>query len=148
MTWRKLFDKYDIRITTWMRNHGLRFLRYSLAVIFIWFGLLKPLGLSPATPLVFQTSFLFSPYTFMFIVGWWEVLICICLLFRPLIRVGLFLLFVHMIGTFLPLFLVPEAVWVKFPFILTLEGQYIIKNLVLISAGLVVGGSVRRKRLL
>ena len=66
------------------------------------------------------------------------------LVIRPLIRVAIFLLFLQMPGTFLPLVLLPHTCFEKIPWLPTLEGrQYIIKNLVLISAALVVGGTVR-----
>ena len=71
------------------------------------------------------------------------MLIGLCLLYRPLIRVGILLLFLQMPGTFLPMVLLPEVVFVTFPFELTVEGQYIVKNLVIIGAALVVGGTVR-----
>jgi len=58
-------------------------------------------------------------------------------------RLTLLLLFLQMPGTTLPLIILPEKVWTIFPYGLTLEGQYIIKNLVLISAGLVLGAAVR-----
>ena len=64
---------------------------------------------------------------------------------KPLIRVSIFLLFIQMPGTFLPLILLPEVCFSNFPFGLTLEGQYIIKNLIIISAALVVGSTVRKK---
>ena len=67
------------------------------------------------------------------------------LLFRPLIRVALFLLFLQMPGTILPLFLLPEVCFTQIPFAPTLEGQYIIKNLILLSAAIAVGGTVRRE---
>jgi hypothetical protein len=68
------------------------------------------------------------------------------LIFNLFMRLTLLLLFLQMPGTALPLFLLPEAVWVRFPFVLTIEGQYIVKNLVLIGAGLVLGGMVRGGR--
>ena len=64
---------------------------------------------------------------------------------KPLIRVSIFLLFIQMPGTFLPLVLLPEVCFSNFPFGLTLEGQYIVKNLIIISAALVVGSTVRNK---
>ena len=70
------------------------------------------------------------------------MLIGICLIFPPLIRLGLFLLAVQMPGTFLPLVLLPKVCFTHVPFDLTLEGQYIIKNLVLIGAALVVGSKL------
>ena len=58
-------------------------------------------------------------------------------------RLTLLLLFLQMPGTALPIFILPDVVWSSFPFALTLEGQYIIKNIVLIGGGLVLGATVR-----
>lgn len=133
----------DTRITFYMEKYGTRLLRYALAVTFIWFGALKPLGLSPAAGLVERTVYWFEPRVFVPILGWWEVLIGVFLLFRSTIRASLFLLFIQMPGTMLPLVLLPDVCFTRFPYGLTLEGQYIIKNLVLIGAALVLGGTVR-----
>lgn len=122
------------------------FLRYSLALIFIWFGILKPLGISPAEELVSRTIYWFNPSWFLPFLGWWEVAIGICLLWRPLIRIGVFLLLLQLAGTFLPFLLLPEVVLGNSPFALTLEGQFILKNLVLIGAALVVGSHARDKK--
>ena len=138
------FDAIDQAIAGWMDRYGKRFLRLSLAVIFIWFGALKPFGLSPAQELIEHTVYWLPPEIVVPILGWWEVAIGVCLLFRPLIRVGILLLVLQMPGTMLPLILLPEVCFTSFPFGLTLEGQYIIKNLILISAALVVGGTVRQ----
>ncbi len=139
------FDRFDEAISSWMEKWGLRLLRYSLGVVFIWFGILKPLGVSPAAALVERTVYWFPPEIFIPILGWWEVLIGICMLWRPLIRVSIFLLFLQMPGTLLPLVLLPEVCFTHIPWGLTLEGQYIIKNLILVSAALVVGGTVRHR---
>ncbi len=138
------FKAIDQAIAGWMDRYGTRFLRLSLAVIFIWFGALKVFGNSPAQELVERTVYWLPPQVFVPILGWWEVAIGVCLLFRPLIRVGILLLILQMPGTMLPLILLPEVCFTSFPFGLTLEGQYIIKNLILISAALVVGGTVRQ----
>lgn len=135
-------EKWDEAISTWMNLYGRRLLRYSLAVVFIWFGALKLLGASPANDLVSRTIYWLPPPVFLPILGWWEVAIGVCLLFRPLLRLGLLLLFLQMTGTFLPFILVPERCFERFPFVLTAEGQYIVKNLVLLGAALVVGGTV------
>jgi len=119
-------------------------LRYSLGVIFIWFGALKPFGMSPAQDLVANTVYFVDPDWFVPFLGWWEVAIGVGLIVRPLIRPAIFLLFLQMPGTFIPLVLLPEVCFTNFPFGLTMEGQYIIKNLILISAALVVGGTVRK----
>ena len=142
----RTYDELDIFITKFMSKWGITFLRYSLGLIYIWFGILKPFGLSPAQELVENTVYWFdNPKTFVPILGWWEVVIGLTMCIKPLIRVSIFLLFIQMPGTFLPLILLPEVCFNNFPFGLTLEGQYIIKNLIIISAALVVGSSVRTK---
>ena len=142
----KTYDELDIFITKFMSKWGITFLRYSLGVIYIWFGILKPFGLSPAQELVENTVYWFdNPKTFVPILGWWEVVIGLTMCIKPLIRVSIFLLFIQMPGTFLPLILLPEVCFSNFPFGLTLEGQYIVKNLIIISAALVVGSTVRNR---
>ena len=141
----KSFDDLDIFVTEFMSKWGVTLLRYSLGIIYIWFGALKPLGLSPAQELVENTVYWFeNPKTFVPILGIWEVVIGITMIIKPLIRVSIILLFIQMPGTFLPLVLFPEVCFTNFPFGLSLEGQYIVKNLIIISAALVVGSTVRK----
>jgi hypothetical protein len=78
----------------------------------------------------------------------WEMLIGLGFLTGRYMRLTILLLFAQMGGTILPLFVLPEVVWTSFPFGLTLEGQYIIKNMVIIGSALVLGGTVRGGRLL
>ena len=137
--------KLDILISKYMGTYGILLLRYSLAMIFIWFGLLKPLGISPAQELVKNTVYWFDDKaTFVNFLGWWEVVIGFTMCSRPLIRISIFLLFLQIPGTFLPLVLLPEVCFTDFPYGLTLEGQYIVKNLIIISSALVIGGTVRK----
>ena len=141
----KSFDDLDIFVTDFMSKWGVTLLRYSLGIIYIWFGALKPLGLSPAQELVENTVYWFENHkTFVPILGIWEVIIGITMIIKPLIRISIILLFIQMPGTFLPLVLFPEVCFTNFPFGLTLEGQYIVKNLIIISAALVVGSTVRK----
>lgn len=146
--WPARLDALDRQIAGFMRTWGTRALRLSLAVIFLWFGLLKPLGLSPAAPLVRATTAwmpLFSPAEWVAVVGWWEVAIGLTFLFRRTVRIAIALLALQMVGTFLPLFLLPEVTFQagQVPYAPSMEGQYIVKNLLIISAALVVGGTVR-----
>lgn len=143
-------DTMDRHIAGFMRSWGTRALRLSLAVIFIWFGLLKPLGLSPADALVRATTAwmpLLGPGEWVALVGWWEVAIGVTFLFHRTLRIAIALLALQMVGTFMPLFLLPEVTFQvgHAPYAPTLEGQYIVKNLLIISAALVVGGTVRRE---
>ncbi len=136
----------DMAIADWMGRWSLPALRVALGIVFIWFGALKVFGVSPAAGLVAETVYLVPPELFVPVLGVWEVLIGICLLYRPLIRLGILLLFLQMPGTFLPVVLLPDVVFTAFPYGLTVEGQYIIKNLVIIGAALVVGSTVRGDR--
>ena len=140
---KKGFENLDKRIVKWMEKEGVLFLKLSLALVFIWFGALKVIGTSPANELVARTVYWVSPDWFVPFLGWWEILIGVCLLFKPLIRFGILIMAIQMAGTFLPLILLPEVVYNGNLFSLTLEGQYIIKNLVLISAAIVIGSKAR-----
>ncbi len=142
------FDKIDRTITHWMAKYGLLILRIGLGVVFFWFGALKLVpGLSPAEELVRNTIYFVEPDLFLPVLAIWEMLIGLGLIFGKFMRLTLLLLFLQMPGTALPLLILPEVTWTAFPIGLTLEGQYIIKNLVLIGAGLVLGGTVRGGRL-
>jgi uncharacterized membrane protein YphA (DoxX/SURF4 family) len=141
-------DAIDQSIAYWMHRTGTPALRYSLAVIFVWFGILKPLGMSPAEPLVLLTVQwmpIFTPEVWLAIIGWWEVLIGVTFLFHKTVRIAVALLALQMFGTFLPLVILPDQTFQAgyIPYAPTIEGQYIIKNLLIISAALVVGGTVR-----
>jgi uncharacterized membrane protein YphA (DoxX/SURF4 family) len=146
-------QRVDIRLTRWMAQNGLTWLRVSLGVVFLWFGALKFFpGLSPAAELATRTittlSFgLIAPATALLILAVWETVIGVGLLAGRGLRVILALLWLQMLGTVTPLILFPAETWLVFPIAPTLEGQYIIKNLVLISAGLVLGATVRGGRL-
>jgi len=140
----KFFDKLDRKITSWMANYGMLILRIGLGIVFFWFGVLKFFkGLSPAEELIRSTIFFINPDIFIPVLAAWETLIGIGLITGKFMRITLLLLFLQMPGTALPLFILPEKVWTFFPYGLTLEGQYIVKNLVLIGAGLVLGSTVR-----
>jgi len=142
------FEQIDEAITRWMARYGLTILRIGLGIVFFWFGALKLApGLSPAEELVRNTTYFVNPDWFLPVLAIWEMAIGLGLIINRFMRLTLLLLFLQMPGTALPLVMLPEAVWNVFPYGLTLEGQYIIKNLVLIGAGLVIGGTVRGGRL-
>lgn len=139
-------DALDRRIAAFMRDWGMLGLRLALAVIFFWFGILKPLGLSSAAPLVRATVDwmpLFSPDGWVVVIGWWEVAIGVTFFFHRTVRIAIGLMALQMVGTFMPLVLLPSVTFQAVPYAPTLEGEYIVKNLLLISAALVVGGTVR-----
>ena len=144
MAWVNDFDAWFIGL---LKKYSLSILRVSLAAIFIWFGVLKIFGDSPANDLITKTIYWFNPDIFIPILGAWETAIGICLLVPYLNRAGLFLLALQMPGTFLPLILLPEICFQSIPFNLTLEGQYIVKNLVLIGAAMAVGGRLTPRKI-
>ncbi|MBK7500396.1 MAG: DoxX family membrane protein [Ignavibacteriales bacterium] len=132
-----------------MAKNAIKFLRISLGIIFFWFGLLKFFhGVSSAETIATKTisvlTFgLIEPSVSLIILAVWETMIGLGLLFNKFLREILLLLFLQMIGTITPLFFFPAETFKIFPFVPTLEGQYIIKNLILISAGLAIGATVR-----
>ncbi len=147
------FDALDARITRWMARYGLLLLRISLGMVFLWFGALKFFpGLSPAHNLASRTIEALSFGTVhanvsIPILATWECLIGLGLLLGIFMRATLLLLAVQMAGTLMPLVLFPSEVFTRIPYAPTLEGQYIIKNAVLISAAIVLGATVRGGRL-
>lgn len=127
----------DASLIHFFRRVSIPLARFGLFVIFFWFGLLKVLGLSPASGLVqalFENTIHFMAFpTFLVLFGLFEMLIGILFLVRGVERIVIPLLFLHMITTFMPLFLLTQETWSGF-MTPTLEGQYIIKNLALIAA--------------
>ena len=143
----------DERITRWLAVHSVLLLRVSLGIVFLWFGALKLVpGPSPAEGLATKTIALLSGG--LIPAGWiptglgiWECLIGLGLLIGFWMRATLLLLALQMAGTFTPLVLFPGECFAHAPFVPTLEGQYIIKNLVLIAAALAIGATVRGGRI-
>ena len=150
---RAKFDQADVRITALMARHGMLLLRMSVGIVFLWFGGLKFFpGLSPAQDLAVRTidvlTFGLLPHgTAIVLLAAWEALIGVGLLSGAYLRATLLLLFLQMLGAMTPLFIFPGETFTRFPYAPTLEGQYIIKNLVLISAGIVLGATVRGGRI-
>lgn len=143
------FDRLDRRVTETMARFGVPFLRISLGIVFFWFGVLKFFpGLSPADQLASRTI---SALTLgivpadiaLLVLAVWECAIGLGLILGVFLRLTLLLLFLQMLGTFTPLLLFPDETFTRFPYAPTLEGQYIIKNLVLIAAGIIIGATVR-----
>jgi uncharacterized membrane protein YphA (DoxX/SURF4 family) len=135
----------DLQITRWMNRWSIKAIRISFAIIFIWFGILKPFDLSSAESLLKATVVwlpLGTPEFWLTAIGVWEVAIGATFLFSRTTRIAIALLFLQMFGTFMPLVFLPEVTFQNGNILTpTLEGQYIIKNVMIISAALVVGGT-------
>ena len=142
-------ERLDVRITSALARVAVPTLRIALGVVFLWFGVLKFFpNLSPAETLVGRTieqlTFgVIRPDVSLPVLAAWESVIGIGLILGRGLRGVLFLLALQMAGTFTPLLLFPQETFSTFPLVPTLEGQYIIKNIVLIGAALVVGATVR-----
>ncbi|MCH8568274.1 MAG: hypothetical protein LAT67_08425 [Balneolales bacterium] len=144
-----LFNEIDRIITSSMAKYGIPLLRYSIGLIFIWFGALKFFpGLSPAEELATSTIDLLTFGIILYqaklvMLASLEVLIGLLLVSGKFLRLTIFLLLFQMAGTMSPIVLFPEVVFTSFPYGLTIEGQYIFKNFVVISAGIVIGATAR-----
>lgn len=126
------------KIIYFAQRYSITLLRYSFAIIYFWFGWLKLLGISPADELVYRsTEWLNIPH-FIIILALWEIMIGIFFAIKKLNKIALLMFFLKVPGTFLPLFTNPEQCFISIPFGLTLEGQYIFKNLIMVSAALVL----------
>ena len=129
----------DSAIIGWLQRVFVPAARFALFMIFFWFGALKLLGLSPAGPLV--ESLFYRTISWIqfpaFYTGFalFECLIGVLFLIPRATRLVIPLLALHMATTFLPLVFLPRATWQAF-LVPTLEGQYIIKNLVIIAAAI------------
>ncbi len=117
--------------------------RIPLFIIFFWFGFLKIIDLSPAQQFVQDTVYwmpFLSAADWTVVIGIWEVFIAVFFLFKRTTFIAMILLMIQMTGTFLPLVILPEVTFQNSnPLLPTLEGQYIIKNIIIITAALIIG---------
>lgn len=143
------FESVDQRLTRFTARYCIALLRISVGLVFLWFGVLKFFpGLSPAQDLAERTigalSFGVVPAAVAVpLLAALETSIGLGLIAGRWLRVTLLLLFAQLAGTITPLLLFPHETFTRFPFAPTLEGQYIIKNIVLVSAAALLGATVR-----
>ncbi len=124
-----------------MHKWGIPLLRISLGVVFLWFGALKLFGVSPVVDLIANTYYFFPAGEFVMILGLWEVVIGLGLIFKLSLRFTLALLWIQMAGTLFSVVLAPQTFFQgNNPLLLTLEGEFVVKNLVLIAGAIVIGG--------
>ncbi len=113
-------------------------MRIALGIIFLWFGLLKLFGESPVHDFVKTTTpFLGSGLGWQ-VLGIFEVALGAGLIIKFFPRILLSALILHMVGTFTTFFTAPEMMFRTYPWLLTLEGEFVVKNLVLAMGGLIV----------
>lgn len=139
-------ENIDNRLISFFRKMTIPMVRFGLFAAFFWFGALKVLGLSPVRDLVrhlFEKTIPFMDFhTFFVLFGLFECLIGVLFLIKGMERIVIPLFFLHMLSTFLPLFLLPKETW-SAVLVPTFEGQYIIKNLALIAGVIAMAGSLK-----
>lgn len=140
------FDNIDKKIFEAFYKHGHSVHRVSLGLIFIWFGLLKPFGAKTTTSLLAHTIYFFSPEYMLPLLGWWEVAIGLTLLFPKLVKYSIILQFIRIPGTILAFIIHPEICFVDFPYVPSPEGQYLIKDIIILFAGIAIAGTVYKEK--
>lgn len=127
-------------------RYGVPLLRYSLGANFIWFGALKVTNKSPVGELVAQTVYWVPPRLFVPFLGIWEVAVGLGLVSGRAQRTTLLFFLMQMVGTFLVFVEKPDVAFQsRNPLLLTTEGEFVAKNLILISAGIVVASTIQTR---
>ena len=129
----------DDAISQAVRPFTMTALRVLLGLLFVWFGGLKIIGRSPVAALVSRTLPFASPHLVLLMLGTAEVILGILLLSGLFLRIALPVLAIHLAGTF-STFVVAPALMFRGgdPLLLTANGEFVVKNLVLITATLVL----------
>lgn len=142
----RLVDRADEIIIPALRRWAIPALRIGLAVVFVWFGALKIFGVSPVSDLVASTVYWFDPGWFVPVLGVVEVAVGLGLAFRFGLRSVLAVLLAQLAGTLLVFVFQPEVAYQEGnPLLLTTEGEFVVKNAVLLGAAMVVGTQVRER---
>jgi putative oxidoreductase len=137
----------DHAAIAFMRRLGVTLLRVAVGLVFVWFGLLKVVGRSPVGDLVSSVAYWLPGEVVVRGLGVFEIIVGAGLVTGLFIRLTLLLFFAQMLGTFLVFVIRPDVAFQGGnPLLLTVEGEFVIKNLVLLSAGIVVGSTVPRLR--
>ena len=140
-------DLWDRSIRGVMSRFGVPALRISVGVVFLWFGALKLFDVSPVSDLVARTVYWFDASWVVPALGAAEVAVGICLVMGRLLRLALLWFVIQMLGTFAVFLVLPDVAFVGGnPLLLTVEGEFVVKNLVLLTAGLVVGARLEPLR--
>jgi uncharacterized membrane protein YkgB len=148
------FDLLEQSLQTWLAAHSITITRVAVGIIFFWFGVLKFFpGLSVAEDLAGRTIAtlthgIVAPKVAVPVLAAWESAIGLGLLTHKFMRATLVLLALQLSGTFTPLLFFPSEIWTHMPYAPTLEGQYVIKNLALVAAGLLLAATVRGGRVI
>ena len=144
---KKILEKTDSAIIPHMERLGHRAERYLLGIVFIWFGSLKVMGETSATSIIAKSIYWFEPQFIIPMLGIWEILIGTTLLHKSLLRFSILLLFVRVPGTLLAMVYHYDECFADSILLPTIQGQYLIKELTLIGAALVIGSTIEYQRI-
>jgi len=137
--------EFENKFFNFLRRISIPISRVAFFIVFFWFGILKILELSPADGVVhtlYEHTLWFLPWNvFIFLFGAYECVIGILFLFPGKEKWALYMLVPHAITTFGPLIILPNLTWKGF-LVPNLIGQYIIKNIVIISLAIFIGAYV------
>ena len=136
-------NRVDLRVSSQMGHYGHLLERWLLGLLFCWFGTLKLMGQFSASSIIAKSIYLFDPGTMVPILGLWEVLIGFFLLVPGGHRVAILLMVLRLLGTGAALILKFDVCFENTILIPTIQGQYLLKEITLLGAALVIGGSVR-----
>jgi hypothetical protein len=142
--WQHRLYRFDVRLTHWLGRHSLTLLRISAGIVFLWMGASKLIpGVSVTEPLI-RAGFPNLPLNLIMpALAVWEIAIGMLFITGIFKRALLALLLIHTLGTLGVIGLRSDLIFRVFPFGLTLEGQYLVTNLMVFISGLVVAATAR-----
>ncbi|MEP2024392.1 MAG: doxx family protein [Reichenbachiella sp.] len=144
MSVKEISEKIDNGLFALADKYGIVLLELSIGLIYMWFGILKffpnysPAEVLAADTLDLLTLHFFDKKILIWVLAFGELLIGLALILKLKSKYVIWGLLVHMGGTFSPIFFFPEQVFTHPPFGFSMVGQYIMKNIVIISAALVI----------
>lgn len=141
------FDHFDTSMNHWLVANSIMLLRVGMGLVFLGFGFLKFFpGVSPIEDLATRTTHvltlgLLSGHNAMNFVAGLECVIGISFLTGQFLRVGVWLMAIQMVGAMSPLLIYPGELFIKPHYAPTLAAQYIIKDIILVAAGMVIAST-------
>lgn len=144
--WVERVREVDALVAGWMERVGHTAHRLTLGLLFVWLGLLKQGGWHTGTSLIGSVVYLGPPEVTVPLLGLWEVAIGVGLLWPRMVRIAILLLAVRLPGTLLALAIHADVAFEGSLLVPTVAGQFLIKDLLLFSSALVIGGAVRESR--
>ncbi|HOX82316.1 MAG TPA: doxx family protein [Chryseolinea sp.] len=135
------------KVNAWINNHVFDLLKISIGIVYVWFGALKFFPkLSPADQLAKDTidliTFgLLSSNVTILLLALWETILGFFLILSKWNKAIYFMLILHLLCTFVPLFCFADISFTSPPFVFTLVGQYIVKNIIIVCAALVLNAN-------